>query len=154
VRAGELADVYELPGAVDAITELGELDELDGEPSGASAGSDDPPWVSTHTRERFDRREVATDRAADGTVSSATWRAPTPTSPPAVWRPPSDVATPATPLRMRAVTLTDRDPTLEPGARFVESRKGGIQFAAPDDDDDLAAYMNPDDVLPVSDEDD
>ena len=123
VRAGDAQDLYDLPDVADALAELDGLD----------AGAEDPPergWIPPGIRDRFDRRPERPPPIAprgvddDGTVSSGA-----------------------------------RKPSSEPGARFQERapvpapapRKGGIQFAADDDDvddEDLAQYMNPDDVPP------
>lgn len=123
VRDGEAQELFDLPDVADALAELDGLD----------AGAEDPPakekesWVPPSIRERFDRRPErpppieprGAAAADDGTVSSG-----------------------ARPRRSAA----------EPGARFQErapERKGGIQFAAPDDEEeDLAQYMHPDDVPP------
>ena len=145
VRAGELAEVLELPDAADALAELDALEDPHG--SGDHGRDAEPPWVAPRTRERFDRRAGSDD---DGTVSSASWRPRPPTGAAAVWRPPRDEAPAAPPAdKPPADKRPARDPAREPGARFAEPRKGGIQFAADDDDDDdLASYMNPDDVPP------
>lgn len=140
VRAGEAQELFDLPDVADALADLDGLD----------AGAEDPPerperdrassermWIPPGIRDRFDRRPerpppIAPRDAADddGTVSSGA-----------------------------------RRPANEPGARFQErpaavtvaaapapaARKGGIQFAADDDDvddEDLAQYMHPDDVPP------
>ena len=75
------------------------------------------------SRSRFDGRG-----GDDGTVPSATWSSSQPARRPAnVWRP---------------VEPEDDDPVATP-----PPRAGGIQFAD-DDEEDLAGYMNPDDVPP------
>lgn len=133
VRDGEAQDLFDLPDVADALAELDGLD----------AGAEDPPerepardrdrgsesWVPSSLRERFDRRPE---------------------------RPP-----PIEPRRPAAAAGSEDDGTVssgarprrtgnEPGARFQErtpERKGGIQFAASDEDEeDLAQYMHPDDV--------
>lgn len=170
VRAGELDDVYNLPDAAEALAELDELDAgHDGEPEGGS----DAAWIAPRTRERFDQRASSerfprgeasargeraerADRDSDGTVSSASWRPPPPAPPVGVWRP-SDESARAERNPVESGSTPRRRDKAEPGARFAEPR-GGIQFASDDEeDDDLAAYMNPADVprkLPDSDESD
>lgn len=125
VRAGDAQELFDLPEVADALAELDGLD------AGAEDGYEperEPEPERTRRepplRTRFDRRPERpppiAPRDDDGTVSSGA-------------RP--------------------RRPVDEPGARFQEKpaapapRKGGIQFAAADDDDeDLAQYMHPDDV--------
>jgi hypothetical protein len=104
-----------------------------------------------HARDRSargrepDRREPdRRDRdRSDGTVSSLSSLSgarrplpPKPASSPRVWRPTlEDVPPEPAPSEPRRARPLPRDP----------QRKGGIQF---DDDEDLAAYMHPDDVPP------
>lgn len=122
VRAGEAQELFDLPDVADALAELDGLD------AGAEdfAEPEPPPREPTReppVRSRFDRRPERPPpimpRDEDGTVSSS---------------------------------AKPRRPVDEPGARFQEKpvapRKGGIQFAAADDEDDedLAQYMHPDDV--------
>jgi hypothetical protein len=119
IRKGEI-DLAELPEAQSVIDHLEELDAEEAAAPGVA-----PP---TGPRKRFDDRG-----ADDGTVTATTWRPPNrrPGRPTTVWRPNAEA--------------TDEAPPLEPPR---EARKGGIAFPADDDDDDLAAYMHPDDVPP------
>jgi hypothetical protein len=124
LRKGELAELEAVPEAADVIAELEDLDSRH-EPPARRARE----WVSPPARSRFDRgrgrdADADAEAAGDGTVSSASWQPPAAKEPAArVWRP--DQAPPS-------------------------QKKGGINFNAPDDDDgdedDLAAYMHPDDV--------
>lgn len=139
VRAGEAQDLFDLPDVADALAEIDGLDagaeepvEDDGdEDRGSERGR--AVWVPPGIRDRFDRRPSRPppieppETEDDGTVSSK---------------------------------ANVRKPAREPGARFQErtppsagGRKGGIQFSrdADDDDEDLAQYMNPDDVPPKPD---
>lgn len=173
VRAGDADELYDLPEVADALAELDGLDAGAEEPSrdpfadpdadhdadrDAAAGRRRaPPWVPPAIRERFDRFDrrpprpppveaAGGDVDEDGTVSSASWRPPAPTRPaPAPRRP--------TPPAADRPAAGGRRAADEPGARFQErapARRGGIQFAAadddPDDDEGLAAFMHPDDV--------
>lgn len=153
VRAGDAQDLFDLPDVADALAELDGLDAGAEDAHAADpAGTDDdrrsaPIWVPPGIRERFDRRPPRPPpiaAAGDGTVSSSAWR------PPRTAAAPPPIVPPAAPDQTR-------QPRQEPGARFQEpggrgqeppARKGGIQFARDDDDDDLAAYMHPDDVPP------
>lgn len=159
LRAGELAELFDHPAIAEAIADV---EVLDDEPSPAQA------WAPTARGPRYDhddrdrdrdrheepaaRRERApVDRPRDrsdepgarfrerggdddGTVSSAGWSPPPRPAPAAarVWRP------------------VDPAPAPPPAAPAAAPRAGGIQFGGEDDEDDedLAAYMNPDDVPP------
>ncbi|CAN5881284.1 hypothetical protein BH11MYX3_BH11MYX3_26490 [soil metagenome] len=120
IRKGEI-DLGELPEARDLVQQLDDIDAQSGE-----RGDDEQEPVATApSRSRFDTRGA---RADDGTVGSgARWTPPKPKGE-RVWRPP----------------VEDAPPVAKPAA----PRKGGISFAADDDDDDLADYMHPDDVPP------
>jgi hypothetical protein len=156
VRAGEAQDLFDLPDVADALAELDGLD----------AGAEDPPererdrdrdddrggggrvWIPPGIRDRFDRRPerppaiAPKDPDDDGTVSSGA-RSRRPADEPGARfqeRPR------ATPIERPAPTAR---PTREPAPPAPPARKGGIQFAADDDDDeDLSQYMHPDDVPP------
>lgn len=161
VRAGELADLEDVPAIADAIAAIEDLEAQRadrGAPGGGPAR-----WRQRDDGDRDDLR-AAIDRDLapkprgramdDGTVSSgARPRTAAPAARPArpeprVWRPsapPDDVTRDLKGPREAA------EP--EPGARFREAprRAGGIQFDrpdGPDPDDDLAEYMHPDDVPP------
>lgn len=126
IRRGEI-DLGELPEARELIRHLDELDAQGG------PTHDDPDEVATPpSRQRFDARGRGAD---DGTVGSGARWTPPKSSRPAgerVWRPPVDDAPPE-PAKAKQMPV--------PGLR-----KGGISFE--DEDEDLAAYMHPDDVPP------
>jgi len=128
IRTGEI-DLAELPEAAELVRHLDELDAND---------APDDEIAQPSSRRRFDERAPE----PDGTVSSssfppaATTRRPgRPTN---VWRPPVAVA-------------ASQEPPTNPGHKALKpndpQRRGGIQFDD-DEDDDLAAYMHPDDVPP------
>jgi hypothetical protein len=145
VRAGDAQDLFDLPEVADALADLDGLDagaedagehERDDEGERASARS---VWIPPGIRDAFDRR---------------------PQRPP-----PIEPAGPAGPAEIDddgtvSSKVRTRKPASEPGARFAErgpaaapapapARRGGIQFSRDEDDDeDLAQYMNPDDVPP------
>ncbi len=134
IRAGEI-DLGELPEAQELVRQLDELDASD------ESGSDAPPTARS-PRSRFDDRgetaEPGRRKTTDGTVSSSTWAPPSGRAgrPTTVWRPSGEPAT--SPL-----------PPTDPGRKGLPrdpQRKGGIQFASDDDDEELAEYMHPDDV--------
>lgn len=121
-----------------------ELDRA-GDMDRARDGDREPP----RTRDRGDEpgarfREGA--RGDDGTVSSSGWRPPPRPAVNAganrVWRPHDPDATPA--------STTSPTRTAAPAPPPPPPRAGGIQFGGEDDDEDedLSAYMNPDDVPP------
>lgn len=150
IRRGEI-DLGELPEAQELVRFLDDLDADD-------ADEPDDRVAQAPTRRRFDARSQERSRDAerdgdgDGTVSatrgagsgagSGSGRAspskpaapPKPAASPRVWRP----------------TVVEDEPPPEPRAAQSKGKtktkaKGGIQF---DDDEDLAAYMHPDDVPP------
>ena len=141
VRSGDLADLEEIREIAEAIAQIEEIE--------ARLDERDAPAAQVQAPRRRDRDRDRRDD--DGTVSSgAAWSPPRPAAPAKVWRPvapPTDEVTKD--LGPARATHIDE----EPGARFREDRrgKGGISFerhddTAPDPDDDLADYMNPDDV--------
>jgi hypothetical protein len=133
VRDGEI-DLGELPEARDIIAQL---DELDARNSSHDRDDDDNHERLTRpsSRHRFDDRGAAsrdgTSRdgtSRDGTVTAKTWSPPSRTKTSTnVWRPPN----------LRDVSPPRAAPSASPSPA-----RGGITF----DDDDLADYMNPDDV--------
>ncbi len=145
LRAGDAPELLERADIADALAEVEDTER--GGDRGSERGGD---WVAPPTRERYDRGDD------DGTVSSNSWRPPSRPAPshpapgyppaprpaPAPARPETRASEPARPVRRAAD---------EPGARFQERpRAGGIQFDPGGDDDDLAEYMNPDDLPPRS----
>ncbi|HET9989864.1 MAG TPA: hypothetical protein VFQ65_15135 [Kofleriaceae bacterium] len=111
-------EIEQLPEARELVAHLDELDAEHGE-------HDEPDVAPAPSRSRFDDR--------DGTVPSSKWVAPPRKAAAKVWRPPVE--------DRPADEITARD-------RPVPKKKGGISFGKPDDDDDLADYMHPDDVPP------
>lgn len=172
LRAGELAELFEVPAIATAIAEVEALerDEAD--------TADELPaksWAPTQRGARYDRDEAprARERPApapaarrdrsdepgarfrvderaddDGTVSSASWRPP----PRAAAEPArAGKPAPARPAAPRPGTAPPRGDRPERADRSAPApaapRAGGIKFGADeDDDDDLARYMHPDDV--------
>jgi hypothetical protein len=140
-EAPELEDHPDVQAALEAIAELDAVADDGGDRARGRpvAGRD---FVTPSRRAPFDRGSArsrdARDDDDDGAVSSRSWRPPPPGGDARVWRPPRD-----------------RDPAKEPGAAFQEktrpgkppTARGGIAFDA-DPDDDLEAYMHPDDVKP------
>jgi len=141
VRRGELADLEEIREIADAIAAVEELEQR----------LDDREQPTRPLRPAA-RRETTRD-GDDGTVSSRSWSPPRPAASSAgrVWRPVTPAPTHIDEARHDAADADD-----EPGSRFREDRRpraGGITFerrdeTGPDPDDDLAEYMNPDDVPP------
>lgn len=150
LRAGQLAEAFEVPAIADAIAELELIERAEAETVDESPRS----WAPTTRGPRYDHddaREPAprvdrsdepgarfrTDDRGDGTVSSASWRPP----------PRSAAATPA-PARAPVT----RPAPAKPAPAKPAARAGGIQFGAADGEDDpdadLAQYMHPDDVPP------
>lgn len=164
VRAGELAEVFDVAAVSDAIAEVEELERAEAEPAdeaprwaptprGARYDRDDrdePPRREPLRREPPARRDRSDEPGArfrvddDGTVSSASWRPP-PREPAVPARPREPAVPSRTPPAARPA------PARPAPARPAPARAGGIQFGATDDDeDDLAQYMHPDDVPPRS----
>lgn len=133
IRKGEI-DLAELPEAQSVVDHIEELD--------ANADVPEEGIAQPKTRERFDDRGREARGSDDGTVASVTWRPPNRRSgkPTKVWRPAG------------AEPATEATPPTNPGHKAIphEARKGGIQFAADEEDadDDLDEYMHPDDVPP------
>ncbi len=138
IRKGELRELAEVPEIADALSAIDEVDART--PRGARDRRDDEPgrdWIAPDSRSRFDRGRSPDPDAegGDGTVSSRSWSAPRASKPQArVWRP----------------SVDDTATTEE---KLPRRNKGGIDFAATDDDaaqasddEDLSAYMHPDDV--------
>ncbi|MEZ4400254.1 MAG: hypothetical protein R3B06_09555 [Kofleriaceae bacterium] len=133
LEAGQFPELLEVPAVADAVAAL---DEPEPEPAA---------WTPTRRGPRFDQESARAERGPvrggapraragdddDGTVSAAAWRPPAPRRPAPVWRPPAD-------------------DLAEVVAAAPAPRAGGIQFtpAGDDDEEDLAAYMHPDDVPP------
>jgi hypothetical protein len=152
-EAPELSDHPEVAAALDAIAELEPAPDDDRGARGRRpvAGRD---YVAPARRARFDGRDARPPAVRDedpdgGAVSSRAWRPPAPSTPGdgRVWRPArAQVDAP--------VDEPKREPAKEPGARFLV-RDGARRTAAPrggiafEDDEDLAEYMNPDDVPPA-----
>jgi hypothetical protein len=135
VRRGEI-DVEELPEARNVIEHL---EELDAEEAVRDDQRDSSPTVAPPTRKRFDDRGGKED---DGTVSATRWKPPTRRDKPTrVWKPNVDAA---------AAPDDGLAPPTSPGHKKPRDpeRKGGISFGNDADDDDLAAYMHPDDLPP------
>jgi hypothetical protein len=122
IRRGEI-ELDQLPEARELVAHLDELDADHDE-------HDEPDVAPAPSRSRFDDRGKS-----DGTVSASKWVAPPrkAAAPARVWRPPVD--------ERPADEITARD-------RPAPKKKGGISFGKPDDDEDLADYMHPDDVPP------
>jgi hypothetical protein len=127
IRRGEI-EIDQLPEAREVVAYLDEVDEGDGDEPEAQI-------AAAPSRSRFDDR--SRDKS-DGTVSAKKWVAPPrkAAAPARVWRPPVE---PADDRPSDEITARDRPPP---------KKKGGISFGKPDDDDDLADYMHPDDVPP------
>lgn len=126
VARGEI-DVTELPEAAELLRELETIDAPD-----ASARPARPAIPSS--RHRFDAREESAD---DGTVSRG-W-SPPPRPEARVWRP--GAAPAPTPPAAGPASAAARPPAPAPA-------RGIVFDADPNDDDDLADYMHPDDLPP------
>lgn len=144
VRRGDLADLEEIREIADAIAAVEEVE--------ARLDDRDEPAPPPPSRRRAAVAPARRDDRADGTVSSGSWAPPRPAASAKVWRP----TAPREHDQVEPPSNAHIDDAPEPGARFREDRRprgGGITFArhdesGPDPDDDLAEYMNPDDVPP------
>lgn len=154
VRRGELAEVADDPDCAEHLAAIDDLEpgRDDGweEAGGGRRARPEPgrDWVAPGARARFDRAAPGEPEDADGTVSSRDWIAPRGAAAQRVWRPPRDEepAAPTAPPEAAAAPppAAPGRPATRPAAAGPGSR-GGIVFGT-DDDDDLSAYMHPDDV--------
>lgn len=129
IQRGKFEELAEHPDVAEAVAAIEELEER--KPARRERERDDDSFVVPESRKRFDRDRP---RERDDTVASKDWRPPPARSTERVWRP-------------------VKDEPEKPARPVKPVKKGGIVFPAADDDaagdeDDLAAYMNPEDVPP------
>jgi hypothetical protein len=127
IQRGKFEELAEHPDVAEAMAAIEELEERKPARREREREREDDSFVVPESRKRFDRSR----QKDDDTVASKDWRPPPARSTERVWRPVKD----------------------EPEKPPKPVKRGGIVFPAADDDaagdeDDLAAYMNPEDVPP------